>query len=446
MHAPGVEVDDRLREQREALLRERRPDPVHPLQPRSASRTSRRPRRTPSAGGPRAWRRTWPGRRPSARRRRSSSEPSSIATPTLAVTPCSTPCSTASHQALPRWPARARGPRPGSSTANSSPPIRATMSSARSEWRSAAPAAWMTWSPTWWPSVSLTALKWSRSISITAPGAPVLEQRAEPALEAAPVEQLGERVVLGLVAQLDLQPAPLGDVDDLRQQRPVAEPREVHLRPAASPSAVSSRTSAPAATPGVPSARATSSSARSRSAGWTRSAAVRATSSSAAWPVIAHSAGLTRSKTPPREARPWPTGRGLEARPRSGASPIASRRRVGSRSGGSPRAPSSSTPSPKRERPEAQPRAAARNRHVERPGRRRRSACAWRRPARAPRAPRTASPVVTRSRRRRLTSAVRRRPPARCWLNAPEITPTSRPSRCTGANSSGPVHGRRRRA
>ena len=91
----------------------------------------------------------------------------------------------------------------------------------------------MTWSPTWWPSVSLTALKWSRSISITAPEARrVLEQRAQPALEAAPVEQLGERVVLGLVAQLDLQAAPLRDVDDLRQQRPVAEPREVHLRPA----------------------------------------------------------------------------------------------------------------------------------------------------------------------------------------------------------------------
>ena len=46
-----------------------------------------------------------------------------------------------------------------------------------------------------------------------------LQERSEPALEAAAVEQLGERVVLGLMAQLDLQPAPLGDVDDLGQQR-----------------------------------------------------------------------------------------------------------------------------------------------------------------------------------------------------------------------------------
>ena len=67
-------------------------------------------------------------------------------------------------------------------------------------------------------------------------GRAVVDHRAELALEAAPVEQLGERVVVGLVAQLDLQPAPLGDVDHLGQQHAarvlVDQAREVHLRPA----------------------------------------------------------------------------------------------------------------------------------------------------------------------------------------------------------------------
>mmetsp|Transcript_41310 Transcript_41310/g.100812 ORF Transcript_41310/g.100812 Transcript_41310/m.100812 type:complete len:213 (+) Transcript_41310:2-640(+) len=51
----------------------------------------------------------------------------------------------------------------GSSTANSSPPTRATESSLRKLLASRPPTAWSTASPAAWPSVSLIRLKWSRS-------------------------------------------------------------------------------------------------------------------------------------------------------------------------------------------------------------------------------------------------------------------------------------------
>ncbi len=49
------------------------------------------------------------------------------------------------------------------SRANSSPPTRASMSYSRSIWASLRATSTSTWSPAWWPQVSLTFLKWSIS-------------------------------------------------------------------------------------------------------------------------------------------------------------------------------------------------------------------------------------------------------------------------------------------
>ena len=93
------------------------------------------------------------------------------------------------------------------------------------------------------------------------------------------------------------------------------------------PSATSIRISPPTAVPGAASARETSSPARSRSAGWTRSTAARRPRSSWLSPVIAASAGFTRPKRPSRKPIACPIGDASNASA-SRASRIARRRRV----------------------------------------------------------------------------------------------------------------------
>ena len=56
----------------------------------------------------------------------------------------------------------------GSRMPNSSPPRRATVSAVRSVVLRRSATSWSSTSPWWWPSVSLTSLKWSRSMIITA--------------------------------------------------------------------------------------------------------------------------------------------------------------------------------------------------------------------------------------------------------------------------------------
>ena len=63
---------------------------------------------------------------------------------------------------------RARRATSSSSSVNSSPPRRATVSSGRSAASSRCATAISSWSPTWWPSESLTTLKRSRSRNSTA--------------------------------------------------------------------------------------------------------------------------------------------------------------------------------------------------------------------------------------------------------------------------------------
>ena len=88
---------------------------------------------------------------------------------------------------------------------------------ARSAAAAAAPTAISSWSPTSWPSVSLTTLKSSRSMKST-PTRPVVASRGaghrllDPVGEQHPVGQAGERVVERPVRQLPLQPPLLGDV------------------------------------------------------------------------------------------------------------------------------------------------------------------------------------------------------------------------------------------
>ena len=56
---------------------------------------------------------------------------------------------------------------------NSSPPVRATVSERRTRVRNTSPTRFSSKSPTWWPTVSFTCLKRSRSISSSAAWPPV---------------------------------------------------------------------------------------------------------------------------------------------------------------------------------------------------------------------------------------------------------------------------------
>ena len=71
------------------------------------------------------------------------------------------------HRGRLGWP-----PTPCSSTANSSPPSRTTVPLWRTASSRRCPTWRSSWSPTWWPSVSLTSLNRSRSSSSSATGVP----------------------------------------------------------------------------------------------------------------------------------------------------------------------------------------------------------------------------------------------------------------------------------
>ena len=134
-------------------------------------RDCRRPPRLRSA-----WPGTWP--RPRSASRVSASWPCSgaRAMPMLASTAIGCPsrtngaCSTRTRSSATRA-ARAASAL-GSRTANSSPPRRATRSVARTAPCRRCPICCSRMSPTWWPSVSLTSLKRSRSSSSSATGRP----------------------------------------------------------------------------------------------------------------------------------------------------------------------------------------------------------------------------------------------------------------------------------
>ncbi len=94
-------------------------------------------------------------------------------------------------------------------TANSSPPIRATTSVGLVTDSSRWAASRSTRSPVWWPQVSFTSLKESRSRNSTSTRSPslvgALEQLVDQLDQTGPVHQSGERVVSGLVAQAFLR-------------------------------------------------------------------------------------------------------------------------------------------------------------------------------------------------------------------------------------------------
>ena len=110
----------------------------------------------------------------------------------------------------------------GSTMPNSSPPSRATVSSVRSDSVSRRPTIRSSSSPAWWPRVSLTSLKWSRSTSTSAPRSPVRPRASDSSADAPEqlaVGQPGQRVVQGLVLVVGGVPAqrPGGPPGDQRQ-------------------------------------------------------------------------------------------------------------------------------------------------------------------------------------------------------------------------------------
>ena len=97
-------------------------------------------------------------------------------------------------------------PAPGSRTANSSPPSRASTGRAARARRAAAGPTWRSsWSPAWWPRLSLTSLNPSRSSSRSAAGVRAVavgQHGLRPLEQRAAVGQPGELVGARLLADL----------------------------------------------------------------------------------------------------------------------------------------------------------------------------------------------------------------------------------------------------
>ena len=199
-----VQVDLGLEDERELALVHRAAQAGHELERvGAAARSGRR-----LAPGARPWPRTSRRRRPAAASRRPRRRRGCVAMPTDAPISRSTPetenvrCS--ASRIFSATSAGAGGRASGSSTANSSPPSRATVSLERRTalirgpiWRSSS-------SPWWWPSVSLTSLNRSRSSSITTGRRAVAARGDERALDAVgeerAVRQAGQDVVQRLAA------------------------------------------------------------------------------------------------------------------------------------------------------------------------------------------------------------------------------------------------------
>ena len=165
-----------------------------------------RPRDRCASASPRTSRR----RRAGAARARRANGAGRCAMPTLAsmwtrMPPTSNDCSSAERSRSPA--ALAVVSSPGiRTTANSSPPSRASVSSSRSSELSRGPIWRSTWSPAWWPSVSLSSLNPSRSTSRSASSSLRLGARGhggvEPVHEVTAVAEPGQIVGLRLVAAL----------------------------------------------------------------------------------------------------------------------------------------------------------------------------------------------------------------------------------------------------
>ena len=121
---------------------------------------------------------------------------------------------------------------PGRISANSSPPIRAAVSVARTTPRSALPTALSTSSPYGCPCASLTALKLSRSSITSASGAltaaGLLQLGGQDLVEAAMVGQPGERVGRRQAPELHLVPVSHGQKRRRAQQADAAEGQQGH--------------------------------------------------------------------------------------------------------------------------------------------------------------------------------------------------------------------------
>ena len=122
----------------------------------------------------------------------------------------------------------------GCTSANSSPPSRARVSLARTAPAIRLATAPSSWSPTGWPSVSLTSLKRSRSRSKTAAmptfAAGTGQGLAEPVEQQGAVRQPGERVVQGQPPDARLGRLALGQVLEHRDLGDDLARRGAHRR------------------------------------------------------------------------------------------------------------------------------------------------------------------------------------------------------------------------
>ncbi len=130
-------------------------------------------------------------------------------------------------------------PRFSSRITNSSPPSRATVSPLATQERSRSATSCSSMSPFWWPSVSLSTLKLSRSMNISAPFARsgrIGQRGVQPVHQQLAVGQLGQRVVEGQVLDLLFGELALGDVAADRHPvgqlaLPVPDRRHVQVHP-----------------------------------------------------------------------------------------------------------------------------------------------------------------------------------------------------------------------
>ena len=183
--------------------------------------------------GPPPWRRTSSCRR-AASSRPPACRPSTITTPTLAVTLRRVPSSTPHRAAHPLHDAG--GHELGAASVGPRQQDRELVAAEAGHHvggaqalLSSAPSATISSSPAACPRVSLTCLKWSRSSISTAPEAPYRRQQLEVGrqlvVEATPVGQPGQRVVVGEVGELPLVAPSLGQVADVGQHLAVVPAR-----------------------------------------------------------------------------------------------------------------------------------------------------------------------------------------------------------------------------
>ena len=223
--AAGGDLHHRLEDRRDGARRARaRP------RARGAARPATAPRRgagrtTARGRGPSAWPSTARRRRRAAAARRRRRGPGRRRRPPSTPAAClPTRARRARARQRSATATAASSPAPDSAIANSSPPTRATKPASPTVRESVVAVACRTRSPSAWPNVSLSILKWSRSSTIEADrllrGHRALQVLLERAVVAQPGQRVGggERLEVGALARQPPQREPEPDHDGEQRQ------------------------------------------------------------------------------------------------------------------------------------------------------------------------------------------------------------------------------------